>query len=273
MINVTYSSQQLLSLFGRQGGGQPVDATAAKTITELAKRAEAAMAAERKTPATPASSVLTPTGDGRRETYEDYERRAVEARALIAEREAVEKVFAEENGWERKATPASVSGYNYVMGREATAYGIGSHMEAIEFASRMLDNAWDLGRTANRVTATLADPAQVEQVAAAKGLSAHQATAMLEDERLAATMQATIERRVFDKTFEVTGGPLMGKRNGFEFANNVEVRWQGQLVLTVEGHGERVTRYDQAGQVSSTSFLGGFQDNQPSAYMPPWAAA
>ncbi len=270
MINTGYSSHQLLSLFGRQGGTQPVGDAAAKNVAELAKRAEAAIAAERKAqaspaPSAPASSAPTATSDAREETWEGYERRAEAARAVLAQREAVEKAFAAENGWERKATPASVSAYNQAIAREAPAYGLGSHKEAAEFASRMVDNVWRRNVEMNRATATLADPAQVEQVAQGKELSATQATAMLKDTRLAESMTATVETMVFDKTFEVTGGPLMAGPEGARFINNVEVRHEGRLVLTVEGHGEKVRTYDGAGQVLNEYALGGFEQFQPPA--------
>ena len=99
-----------------------------------------------------------------------------------------------------------------------------------------------------------------------EGIRVDQAEAMLKDGQQAAQMNMLIEGMMLNKSLEVSGGPLYAKQDGYYHMNNVEIRYGGKLVLTVEEHGGKLTLYDEDGTTRDYGQMHQIERNQPGAY-------
>ncbi len=260
MINASYSNQSILALFGRTGAAplpllppkvQPV----AKPVVVQTPVAGAGAASA---PDAKSSSGDPFMGMDMGSIRPDEEQRAAEARAQIAMWEAGEAAFERENGFRREVNSDLIGFHSRATSGNLPRGGGGSHEEAARFALNQITFAWGHVQTENSITKGLADPAHVQAAVEVHGLTTSQTTAKMEDRREAARMNSAIEAAILDAKFEVTGGPLLGRHNGMQFMNDVEVRRDGKLVLTVAQNGGAVTTYDAAGEAVATRALDGF---------------
>ncbi len=261
MINASYSNQTILTLFGRNGAA-PVPSPTAKVqpvAKPVAVQAPAAPGAGAGTARDAKSSSGDPfMGMDMGSIRPDEEQRAIEARAQIAMWEAGEAAFERENGFRREVNSELIGFHSHATSGNLPRQGFGSPDEAARFALNQITNVWREVQTENSVTKSLAEPTHVQSLAEAYGLTTSQATAKWKDRGEAARMNSDIETAILGASLEVTGGPLLGRHNGMQFMNDVEVRHEGKLVLTVAQNGGAVTTYNAAGEAVATRALDGF---------------
>lgn len=266
MINASYSNPSLLTLFGRG------DATRLSAILAQVRAAETPVPIVTAATATPAvapiatSAVASSRSEGgaasiedgtRTSSYWDSEPRTAALLKLAAQREAVEAAFEAENGFRRRANPDARGRYEAALSGSFVGQGFASHNEAARWALDRVTSAAGQVLMEDRFAGLLADPGYVQMVTESNGRSPEMVKARLEDWRLAAHMEGVVEAALLDASFEVTGGPLLGTRDGSRFVNDVEVRREGRLVLTVTDNAEypgqkTVTSYDAKGEVSES---------------------
>lgn len=279
MITTSYSSQQLLSLFGRQ-------AVASSSRNDASAQAVAKLAEQVRTADTKATRTVIGQGDTGQGfgaslpvvvplnsdgtpklSYEEIVRQSAAAEARMAQYEARETAFEAENGFRRRVNEAVLNGYAAAQSGQIHAMPQTTFEDTAHFAERILTSVAHEFASENRNTRALADPAQLQATAESGGLTTKQATAFLEDRRDAGHMMGVFEAAVLAKTFQVTGGSgsVVEKHEGTWRLANVELRFEGKLVLTIEGHGDTVTRYDRAGQVVSVIGVHASEAGRPEA--------
>jgi hypothetical protein len=283
MINTSYSSHQILSLFGRQDAaasapnGAPAQA-AAKAVAKLAEQVRTADAKVAQAGTGPGGAgpgvgaglpVVVPlNSDGTPKlSYEEIVRRNAAAEARMAEYEAREAAFEAENGFRRRVNETVLNSQAATQSGQIYAMPQASFEDAAHFAERILISVAHEFASENRSARALADPAQLQATAESEGLTAEQASAFLQDRREAGHIMGMFEAAVLAKTFQVTGGSgsVVEQHEGTWRLANVELRYEGRLVLTVEGNGDAVTRYDQAGQVVSIIGVHASEAGRPEA--------
>ncbi|TNC44249.1 hypothetical protein FHG66_20685 [Rubellimicrobium rubrum] len=273
MINTSYSSQQLLTLFGRkaQGQAQPHDAATSpdrlKAVADLAKQAKAGAAATASAVVDEVnpSEIVVPEGHVW-ETRAEFDAKMAKARAEMETWEAGEQAFEKENGFRRQVNAPLQNLYNEALSGQLRPNSFQSHQEAQDYASGVVAGVWGNLVTSNSDTKTLATPAWIDQMAKNRDLTTGQMTAKLEDDRKAAQMNMLIEGVILNKSLEVSGGPLYAKQDGYYHMNNVEVRYGGKLVLTVEEHGGKITLFNEDGSSRELGTMHQIAQNQPGAY-------
>ncbi|TNC44248.1 hypothetical protein FHG66_20680 [Rubellimicrobium rubrum] len=273
MINTRYSSQQILTLFGRRAEGQAqhhAQATSSdrlKAVADLAKLAGSKVTQPVGTQEGIGADLPIVLPEGHvLETREQYEAKLAKAEAEMAIWEAKEQAFEKENGFRRQVNSMLQGAYAHAVSGRGGESSFQSHKEAQDFASAKVSSVWGQLVTANRNTNGLATPRFVAGTAEMEGIRVDQAEAMLKDGQQAAQMNMLIEGMMLNKSLEVSGGPLYAKQDGYYHMNNVEVRYGGKLVLTVEEHGGKITLYDEDGTARDPGQMHQIERNQPGAY-------
>lgn len=274
MINTRYSSQQILTLFGRRTEGQAQHHAQATSPDQLKAVADLAKLAGSKLtqPVTQAQEgigadlpIVAPEGYVI-ETAEESAAKYAKAVAHMEAWEARERAFEKENGFRRQVNSMLEGSYSQAVSGRFGGSSFGSHQEAQDFASQMVSGVWGHLVTSNRNTNGLATSSFVEGTAQTEGIRVDQAEAMLKDGQQAAQMNMFMQAALLDKSLEVSGGPLYAKQDGYYHMNNVEIRYGGKLVLTVEEHGGKLTLYDEDGTARDYGQMHQIERNQPGAY-------